>query len=436
MKMFDFKHAAKALCGRASSRLLPRAAAVITAGAFGAGMLGAQAQTVSYPNIPFSNAIAQNAYEFKLTAGGVITAASPAPSVAPAAPITMGGYSEGDSDAIVENIQKEYLSEKAQLKAAMLTCEPPLPGCDPRIDHFSKMIEQVRKIPDRLTQAEIVNAWGNTYIEYDEVEAMTLNPPDPNAVSLIRAYALKRTGFASGETAWAEYGNTESLRAWIEDNKDKIAASANPASFRTLENSLIDRKGVCNERARLKLLALEELGFDEKDIRLVVEEVYIDGKKESAHAVVEVRIDDKIWVMNNTTRSFSREDLPEEVIIQEITNVSTLEADTTQLNFSRHSTLMPINWTFVPIYEFNSTQSARYKSSAPFEDLSNVPEITRNAAAVATSLTAETLKQINGTRIMASAFSPYYEVAQEAPEPSDGFSSSRQRSFQAQKFSF
>src|SRR6185437_16754942 len=96
------------------------------------------------------------------------------------------------------------------------------------------------------------------------------------------------------------------------------------------------------------------------DIRLVAEDMYVDGRpQEHRHAVTVVRIKNKIWVMNLMPVLTPRSISPAGAIDLVIT-ASKLESSAMQLNFSRQSDWSKACYIFLPAYQFNATQNASY----------------------------------------------------------------------------
>ena len=284
-------------------------------------------------------------------------------------PPTVGGYNEEHGftlrnmfkafyDEAAQN-RGRYLEDKKELEGEIAACGMAHASCHPRVREFAAMLEAVRKIPNKLTQVEIVNAWVNIKIAYDL--------------------------------------------------KEPILSSTND-DHRTLSNALKDSKAVCDEIARLKLFGLEKLGFAPDDIRWVAEDLYVDGRlQKHGHAVTVVRIGNKIWAMNLMPADMPRSISPAGEIDLAMT-ASRLESSATQLNFSRQSDWSKACYLYLPTYQFNAAQDASYDSAEPLGDLSNVPASARRAVKETVALSAKDFQNLPLMAIMASAFSAHYKI--------------------------
>ena len=168
----------------------------------------------------------------------------------PMRPLALAGFNERRDDPAgwerhqeIADERNKFCREKAELIRRMDACRRDCKGA-PAIKHFSDMIDYIRGVPDKRMQALLVNAWVNLAVCYD--------PPT--------------------------------------------------RPYRSLIGALTDAKGGCYEIAELKLAALEILSFPADDVRLVAELSTTNGKRdEDGHAVVEVRIDGRNWIMNAST---------------------------------------------------------------------------------------------------------------------------------------
>lgn len=138
----------------------------------------------------------------------------------------------------------------AQLDAAIETCKRQPADCVPEVQQYQAMIEQVRRIPDKLTQAKTINGWVNTTMLYDQ-----------DIVTRARAHQ--------------------------------------PYSLPSTLGALTKGSGICDHQAELKLYALSKVGFRQDDVRFAVLMQLDEGKWITGHAVVLARIDGKNYVLNN-----------------------------------------------------------------------------------------------------------------------------------------
>ncbi|MDE2030216.1 MAG: transglutaminase domain-containing protein, partial [Alphaproteobacteria bacterium] len=179
------------------------------------------------------------------------------------------------------------------------------------IKAFADMLERVKEIPSQLTQIETINAWVNLYIRYDKKEA-----------------------------------------------KDDLP-------HRSLERALIDRKGVCDEIARLKLFALEALGYQENDIRWVSETYYKnDVRNDPGHAVTLVRIGDDHWILNDWSSSIRKYRITEKNAADMMDGASQIEKASTELNITGESFWGEQGHALMPEASFNSNERAVYDVTA------------------------------------------------------------------------
>jgi predicted transglutaminase-like cysteine proteinase len=286
----------------------------------------------------------------------------------------MGGYREGTSSirshfasGSIPPYQAHYLQDTADLLVAMDDCTKNQRTCDPHVKAFSTMIEQVEKVPDQLTQIEMVNAYVNT-IPYDHAEAAQID------------------------------------RTW---------------PYHTLKEALDLDKGICLEVAELKAFALETIGFNENDIRVVSENVFVNGEAIAAHAVTAVRIDNKVWVMNLAYDDALIEAINLPIIagpsanpqeLAAISTLSTIETADAQLNFSNHS-MFKIkggkDYFFVPTMDFNSTVTRFYDNTHPYpsskQDLGTIPPEAQHAVKDWKVLSGDRLLQYNFLKTMETA---------------------------------
>jgi predicted transglutaminase-like cysteine proteinase len=144
----------------------------------------------------------------------------------------------------LEDNQRTLLRNRLELDQAIATCAQRSADCAPGIAEYSSMIRAAGQLPDRLTQAGFVNAWVNTAIRYDRVEA---------------------------KANWR----------------------------RTLTEALADGQGVCDEQSQLKFHALDRIGFPAQDTRIIFAALTQGGQRTGAHAFVLTRMDETNWVLDN-----------------------------------------------------------------------------------------------------------------------------------------
>ena len=262
----------------------------------------------------------------------------------PATPIAMGAFGEytggiGGLNADERAIRLAAIEEKialqnnkAQLDLALNACVARPDVCDPNLVRYTKMIETVKEIPSPMEKVSAINAWVNSAIRYDTYEA------------------------------------------------------AHVGIYRSMLGTLIDNRGVCVEQARLKMHALERVGFAPDNIRYVVEHTYENGKQTTVdHAVAVVRLDMKSlghvnWVLNNNQASLPQGyDVQPAASREMITNNSYVEEARVHLGFSGKSKLLftpkvktdaPVKTYVVPYFSANFVSSTILRNSA---DVGNSP---------------------------------------------------------------
>ena len=279
--------------------------------------------------------------------------------------MTVGGYAEykdpfGLKNHWITQDQAKYLADKAELEAAMDVCVKNPAHHDPRVRELMHMIEKGRRIPDQLTQAQLVTAWFNIKIKYD-------------------------------------------------DNEKKVAKT--DLDHRSLLQALREGKTVCDGQSALKLFVLEKLGFDQSSIRWMGEKTYLKGKTRGGHAIVLVRIEKQLWAMDHQPLSIKGKRISRTTARNEMIVASTLEPVATHFNFSGKSFTAIRGVVAVPDFSYNSTQVFFFDShGAPHKDLSNVPKAAHHAKEKTTSLTLATMRKYNLSRIMDMAFFGHYTL--------------------------
>ena len=244
-------------------------------------------------------------------------------------PFNVAGYREGLID--LSNPRKIldagadqslYLWDKKDLQRAMEEARKNPAAANPGIKAFSDMIDAVGELKDTREKLEMINGWINSHVEYDKVEE-----------------ANSKTNF----------------------------------SHRTLAGALKDGQGVCDEQARLKLLAIEEL-IDRKkidlnpdDVRWVDENVYKDGKNtDTGHAVVAVRTKEgPVWILSNQADLIENGPISQSKATSSMMRNSRMETATTQVNAAGKSMFEGSNKIYIPDESFNSKTIGVFPSSDP-----------------------------------------------------------------------
>ena len=278
----------------------------------------------------------------------------------PSQAITFGGYTESHrgfyeklfaDSSWVSQEQQKYLNDKAELENVIVECSTSPKSCNPRIAAFAQMIKDVGQVPDRLTQVKLINAYINK-IDYDD---------------------------------------------------DEVKSSRTDLDHHTLLEAITLNKVICDEVARLKLFALEKIGFSQDEARWVSESIYINGvKQDSGHAIVEIKIDGQNWIMNIKANSLSYGAISTQQAISEIIKQSKMENDSDHLNNRSNSYWWHNSERPAPRYGFNSTQRFTY---VPENSSDN-----RTSLSAKTELTPHELAEYNALEILASAFTPHYEI--------------------------
>lgn len=237
------------------------------------------------------------------------------------APLELGGrierYSPYESGILsmltVRASQKKFLDNSAELHQAISDCRQ-----NPRSQHhnirlFSDMLERVKGIQDKHMQVMLVQAWVNLFLRYDEQASL-------------------RT---------TDYSNHHSLK-----------------------NAIVLKRGMCDEVARLKLFALEELGFPQNDVRFVRFSLLSDGKVDlNSHGAALVRLGREKWILHNFHPYDEQNRISKDFqYMRPTTYSSMLEDDVTGLNLDNRSYFLKGDRRFVPDYSFNSSQRAEFAS--------------------------------------------------------------------------
>ncbi len=144
--------------------------------------------------------------------------------------------------------QITLLRNKAELDAALAQCGDG-GACAPGVARYRRMLQTARRVPDDTVRASFINAWINLTVRYD-------------------------------------YRTPHNHR-------------------RTLTQALIDRKGVCDEQAQLKLYALDATGTPPQSARLVLAALRHNDGTTTAHAFVMTRTNGTNWVLDNQATSTS-----------------------------------------------------------------------------------------------------------------------------------
>ena len=246
---------------------------------------------------------------------------APCGNQAAAAPLTMGNYREEAAPSLYEGSGYKdwaearrlgYLKDKAELETAITRSASSATEGDARIKSFATMIDSIKKIPDRLTQIEALNAGVNLFNVYDKAE---FNEEKPH---------------------------------------------------RSLVETLREGRGVCDETALLKLFALKKLGVADRDVRCVSESAIIDGKDAGfRHVVVLVRVDGETWVMNNQAPPVEKGKIDTGRAIATVIESSRLETPVTHLGLTKQSYFTKKNEAYIPLYGFNESLGDAYKEEPP-----------------------------------------------------------------------
>jgi Transglutaminase-like superfamily len=253
----------------------------------------------------------------------------------PKRPLAMAGFDERRDDPAQWERHQElvdernrFCREKAELIRRMDACRRDGKG-PPAIEQFAAMTDYVRGVPDKKTQALLVNAWINLAIAYD--------PPT--------------------------------------------------RPYRSLSGALTDAKGGCYEIAGLKLAALEILNFAADDVRVVAELSTTNGKRdETGHTVVELRIDGQNWIMND--QHMRAEFIATRSAFFVASYHSVMEPDCVHVNYSNNSLWTP-NTNYFPWGSYNSSYFARYegvtRSDPPVKgDLPRLPPVSEKYISLGT----------------------------------------------------
>ncbi|MGB9152465.1 MAG: transglutaminase domain-containing protein [Alphaproteobacteria bacterium] len=298
-----------------------------------------------------------------------VYAGSPAPEPSKLG-FTVGGYQEytdpsSSKTGWLSTYQARYLQDSAELQAAMDDCTKNAPTCDPHVKAFADMLKLVKKVPDQLTQIEMVDTYLNT-ISYDY---------------------------------------------------DEESHAKSDLDHHTFKQVLDLNKGVCDEVAGLKLFALEKLGFHEQNIRWVGEDVYGDGERADAHAVTAVRIGSQVWIMNLGDAIDAGNYTGQKAVLLVMSN-STVEASDTELNFSNHSFFQDYvpGIYLVPATAFNSTSTGLYRDLIPDKNLNNIPPEDRLAPKDSKAISLHTLEKYHFLPILLKAMSTAYHMQNASTE--------------------
>ncbi len=233
-------------------------------------------------------------------------------------PLEIGGrieryspYAEWLDLSSVRASQKKFIDDSAELRKAIAACRQ---GACPELHNirlFSDMLDRVKGIQDQRMQVLIVQAWINLFMRYD-----------------VEEYRQSR-----------DFSRHHSLK-----------------------EALTLKKGVCDEVARLKLFALEELGFPHDDVRFVRFSALRDGKLTlDSHSAAFVRLGQQRWVLHNFHPYSARNHvLTSCSLVRLLTAASVLEDHVTGLNLDGRSRFMRSDRHFLPDHSFNSAQRAAF----------------------------------------------------------------------------
>jgi predicted transglutaminase-like cysteine proteinase len=201
--------------------------------------------------------------------------------------------------------RREYLAEQAKLDEALSACSKAPKRCPPGIKAYQALIDDSKKFSgNALLQAAMVNAGVNLSITYDEKELKGLRKPN----------------------------------GW----------------YRTLKNTLVDQKGVCNEHAELKYYALRKAGIPSGDILILNELVVEKGRLlRIGHNVVALRTGGKTWILDDQQDWGKSRKINAHKAVQMLDDHSEIEKASVHVNFDGQSAFSEKDDKFYPWLSYN-----------------------------------------------------------------------------------
>lgn len=197
----------------------------------------------------------------------------------------------------------------------MVACRMEPQNCSPALKQFQQFIDAARGVNDPIMRAQVVNAWVNTAIAYDD--------------------------------------------DFVLAQKKAREKRPSPTLVETLENG----KGICDQQAQLKLYALSRSGTAQEDLRYVALMVIKEGKWVESHAVVLARLNGKTFVLNG--QQFDR-DFPDRKQAgddQRLSYNSALLEPRSFLNIDYDAPFRQGGTSLMPLY------SANYVTAQPYQGM-------------------------------------------------------------------